>query len=368
MIDLKKCEIITCIGDNSRYSFAQELMPKGQVINTNFLSINKSYIFIYSEDEKVIEQDSLIYIYNKKVPIGKIIEVPISDYEVYSVALNQKKKIVGKILLFANFPYNKNSIHNMLVNIIDKVYTTDINIVLYKDPKKVSYTDIKDSESIINQANKDFGNKNVKIVNYEPKSLNKELFLIKGRYSQYYKNYFIKNFNSADYSIRNRFEINYKIFLDNTYDFFCSMNHPEEFSKFIKIFDYMYHSKSKNIWKSFVEKFKQEYFTGNYSIINDVLNFYLDYTKDLLNFNIANEKKVFLENIIKFFDSKMSEYKTYSVPNTELEYKELLNKINIVNEFIKRLEVFFYEELKKEMYKEINNKLTRIKSLTIKNP
>ncbi len=146
------------------------------------------------------------------------------------------------------------------------------------------------------------------------------------------------------------------------------MNHPEEFSKFIKIFDYMYHSKSKNIWKSFVEKFKQEYFTGNYSIINDVLNFYLDYTKDLLNFNITNEKKVFLENIIKFFDSKMSEYKTYSVPNTELEYKELLNKINIVNEFIKRLEVFFYEELKKEIYKEINNKLTRIKSLTIKNP
>ncbi len=356
---------IICLGDDIRYRFAQELMPKGHIINTNSLKINKSYIFIYSSEENVITDDKKVFVYTSKIQEGRIIEFPVSGIDVKTVL---KGKIrIGKILVFADFPYKKENLHYLVEKVCKKSGNAQINVVLYNENRRVGYTDIERSDKLLNEAYDEFRMFDIDVHEYFSGDDKNKLFTVQPRNLKYFKNKYLKELKGSQYRIENRFEIHFKTFLERTYEHYFSFNNPQEFGRFVKLFEYGNVPKNaEDLWKIFKDEFKNMYLYDNSDIINEISEFYLDYISEIMNFRLMDEENIIKGNVLALYEKCFEGTPVIPMGSNELEYKEILNKNNIITGFTKKTEDFFRNQLKIMIFEMANQRISAIKKAVCK--
>jgi len=361
MRNISSNNFIICLGDDVRYRFAQELMPEGQIINSNSLKINKSYIFINSNEENVITDDKKIIVYTSKIQPGRILEFPVSGIDIKTVLSDQGKVRIGKVVIFADFPYKKENLRYLIEKVCRKSKNADVHVVLYNEKRRAGYTDIEKSEKILTEAYNEFGMFGVKISDYFSGDEKQSLFAVAPKNYKYFQDKYIKELKGSQYRIENRFDIHYKTFLERTYEHYFSFNNPEEFKRFLKLFEYgNIPENADDIWKVFTEGFKEMYLYPNSDIMTEIADFYLDYISEIMRFRLKSEQDIIKKACCDLFDSAMVRQNVIAPVKGELEYKEVLNKNNVVTEFTKRLEDYFHVYLRQMLY---NTAVARINSI-----
>ncbi|MDO5558206.1 MAG: hypothetical protein Q4F95_01265 [Oscillospiraceae bacterium] len=363
MIDIGSNNFILCLGDDIRYRFAQELMPDGFTIDSNSLKIKKSYVFIHADEENIINDENKILVYTSLVPEGRIMEFPVSGVEIKTVFSSETTARIGKILLFADFPYNKENLHYLLDRVCRKSGSADINVVLYNEHRRAGYTDIQKSDEILREAYDEFGAFNVKIFEYTPSSQKDAVFAIRPDNCRYFEKKYLKELKASVYRLKNRFDIHYKTFLERTYEHYFSLSNPEEFTRFVKLFEYANVCGSDDILASFREDFKRMYLESDSDIMCEISDFYTDYISEIMSFRIKDESTYIKNESIKLFDAFLSDPRKISALDDEFEYKQMLNKNNIITEFSKKVEEYFLHKLKEMLYETAREKISSICTL-----
>ncbi len=353
---------IICLGDDIRYRFAQELMPSGHVINSNSLKINKSYIFMHSEEENVIDDQRKVIVYTNKIQEGRILEFPVSGIDVKTVLTDQGKIRIGKILVFADFPYKKENLHYLVEKVCRKSKNAEINVVLYNENRRAGYTDIERSDKILSEAYNDFGMFDINVYEYSAGSDKLPLMRVQTKNMKYFTNKYLKELKGSQYRIENRFDIHYKTFLEHTYEHYFSFNNPHEFARFVKLFEYSnVPEKTIDIWSVFKNEFKNMYLLNDSDIMGEISDFYLDYISEILNFRLSEEEKLVKETALQIFDKCFDGYPLMPIGKNELEYKEILNKNNVITEFTRRLDDYFHKHLKNQMFTMAQQRINAVK-------
>lgn len=342
---------IICLGDDIRYRFAQELMPTGHIINTNSLKINKSYIFIHSDEENVIADDKKILVYTSKLHDGRILEFPVSGIDVKTVLADQQKIHIGKVLIFADFPYKKENLHYLVEKVCNKSKNASVNVILFNENRRAGFTDIEKSDKIIKEAYSEFGMFGITVKEYAEGDDKTDILTVKTNNLRYFKNKYRKELKGSQYRIENRFEIHYKTFLERTYEHYFSFNNPEEFSRFVKLFEYgNIPAETNDLWKAFADDFKNMYLFPSSDIMNEISEFYLDYISEILHFRLKEEDVYIREAAVKLFDRYFENHPVLATGKNEFEFKEILNKNNVVTEFTNKIETFFSTQLRQMLF------------------
>lgn len=353
---------IICLGDDIRYRFAQELMPDGHVINSNSLKINKSYIFVYSEEENVIADERKVMVYTSKIQEGRILEFPVSGIDVKTVLVDQGKIRIGKILVFADFPYKKENLHYLVEKICRKSKNAEINVILYNENRRAGYTDIERSDRILKEAYNDFRMFDIGVYEYSAGSDKRALMKIQTKNMKYFTNKYLKELKGSQYRLENRFEIHYKTFLERTYEHYFSFNNPHEFGRFVKLFEYgNVPERTTDVWSVFRDEFKKIYLSEDSDIMNEISEFYLDYISEILNFKLDEEEKFVKQVVWDIYEKCFENYPVIATGKNELEYKEILNKNNIITEFTKKIDEYFHALLKKQLFIMAQHKINAVK-------
>ena len=346
MRNISSNNFIICLGDDVRYRFAQELMPEGQIINSNSLKINKSYIFINSNEENVITDDKKIIVYTSKIQPGRILEFPVSGIDIKTVLSDQGKIRIGKVVIFADFPYKKENLRYLIEKVCRKSKNADVHVVLYNEKRRAGYTDIEKSEKILTEAYNEFGMFGVKISDYFSGDEKNSLFAVAPKNYKYFQDKYIKELKGSQYRIENRFDIHYKTFLERTYEHYFSFNNPAEFSRYLKLFEFgSLPIDTDDIIGSFVYDFKEMYLGNDSDILNEITEFYLDYISEILSFRLDEESDFVKKYVTALFDKMFENHVKLSSGKTELEYKEVLNRNNVITEFTKVIDDYFHQQL-----------------------
>lgn len=354
---------IICLGDDVRYRFAQELMPKGQLIDTNSLKISKSYIFIHSEEENIISDDKKILVYTSKIQEGRILEFPVSGIDIKTSFSDTENIRIGKVLIFADFPYKKENLRYLIGKVCKSSGLADVDVVMYNEKRRAGYTDFEKSERIINEAYNEFGMFSVDIYEYFSMKDRDILFRVKPDNLKNIKFKYLKELKGSSYRIQNRFDIHYKTFLERTYEHYFSFNNPTEFSRFVKLFEFgSIAANSDDIWASFTADFKKVYLNSGSDIMNEISEFYIDYISEILSFDLENERQYIKKYAIALFDKYFMGHPKISSGKSELEYKQILNKNNIITEFTNKVEEYFRVQLRLLIYNAAEMKIKSVRS------
>jgi len=97
--------------------------------------------------------------------------------------------------------------------------------------------------------------------------------------------------------------------------------------------------------------------------MNEISDFYLDYISEIMSFRLEQEEMIIKKSAIDLFNRSFANHVKISCSKTELEYKEVLNKNNIITEFTKRIEDYFYIQLKQMLYQAADSKLKIINKI-----
>lgn len=337
---------IICLGDDVRYRFAQELMPEGHLIDSNSLRINVSYIFIHSEQENVINDGKKILVYTSKVEEGRIVEFPVSGIDLKSVFADQETIRIGKAIIFADFPYKKENLRYLIEKTIGSAKNADIDVVLYNERRRAGYTDIERSERIITEAYSEFGSYGIDIYEYSAGTDKSDIFTVRPDNFRYIQKKYCKELKGAKYRVDNRFDIHFKTFLERTYEHYFSINNPTEFSRYLKLFEFSsLPIDTDDIIGSFVLDFKDMYLSGDSDILGEISDFYLDYISEILSFRLDEESDIVKKYAAALFDKVFADHKKLASGKTELEYKEVLNRNNVITEFTIVVDDYFHSQL-----------------------
>lgn len=362
MKNISSNNFIVCLGDDIRYRFAQELMPEGQLIDTNSLKINKSYVFIYSAEENVITDEKKIMVYTSKIQDGRILEFPVSGIDVKTIFSEQENIQISKILIFADFPYKKENLRYLIEKVCKKAENADIDVILYNEKRHAGYTDIEKSDRIIKEAYSEFGMFGVDISEYFAGDDKTAAFTVRRANLRHIIKKYRKELKGAQYRAENRFYIHYKTFLECTYEHYFSFNNPIEFSRFVKLFEFgALPIDTDDIWSSFADGFKNLYLQSNSDILNEIADFYLDYISEILSFRLDKEEEYIKNKAIVLFDRFFGDHPKISSGRTELEYKQILNKNNVITEFTKKTEDYFRKQLPQLLLNAATEKIEAVK-------
>ena len=346
MRNISSNNFIICLGDDVRYRFAQELMPEGHLIDTNSLKINKSYVFIYSKEENVITDEKRIMVYTSKIHEGRILEFPLSGIDLKSSFEEYEKIRIGKAVIFADFPYKKENLRYLIDKICTSAENADIDLVLYNEKRRAGYTDIEKSDRIISEAYEEFGVFGIDIRQYFAGSDKSDIFTVVPDNLRYIKNRYLKELKGANYRVEKRFDIHYKTFLERTYEHYFSFNNPSEFSRYLKLFEFgSLPIDTDDVIGSFADDFREMYLGKDSDILNEITEFYLDYISEILSFSLSEESIMIQKYAIALFEKMFSDRQKISSGKTELEYKEILNKNNVITEFTQKIDDYFHQQL-----------------------
>jgi hypothetical protein len=339
-------------------------MPDGHLINTNSLKINKSYVFIYSNEENVLTEDNRILVYTSKIKDGRILEFPVSGIDIKTSFSDKEKVRIGKTLIFADFPYKKENLRYLIDKMCSSAKNSDIDVVLYNERRRAGYTDIEKSEKIIREAYEEFGSFGVDIYEYFPGSEKTAIFSIRPDNLRYIQNRYKKELKGSQYRVENRFEIHYKTFLERTYEHYFSFNNPVEFSRYLKLFEFgTLPVDTDDIYGCFADSFKTMYLSGNSDILEEISDFYLDYISEILSFRLDEESDYIKKYVVALFDKYFMDHPKIGSGKTELEYKGILNKNNIVTDFTKKIDDFFHVQLPHLMLSAAKLRVDAVKSV-----
>lgn len=365
MRNISSNNFIICLGDDVRYRFAQELMPEGHLINTNALKISKSYVFIFSKEENVITDENRIIVYTSKISEGRILEFPVSGIDIKTSFSDKEKVRISKALIFADFPYKKENLRYLIDKMCSSAKNADIDVVLYNEKRRAGYTDIEKSEKIIKEAYEEFGSFGVDIYEYFAGADKTAAFAVKPDNLRYIKKRYLKELKGSQYRVEKRFDIHYKTFLERTYEHYFSFNNPTEFSRYLKLFEFgTLPIDTDDIYGCFADSFKTMYLSGSSDILEEVSDFYLDYISEILSFRLDEESVYIKKYVVALFDKYFMEHPKISAGKTELEYKEILNKNNIVTEFTKKIDDFFHVQLPHLLLSAAKMKIDAVKNMT----
>lgn len=337
---------IICLGDDVRYRFAQELMPEGHLIDTNALKISKSYIFLWAKEENVITDEKRIIVYTSKIPQGRIVEFPVSGIDLKTAFTDQEKIRIGKAVIFADFPFKKDNLRYLIEKTIKSARNADIDVVLYSEKRRAGYTDIERSEKIVTEAHAEFGSFGADIYDYTAGSDKSAVFTVRPDNFRYMKKKYKKELKGARYRVEKRFDIHFKTFLERTYEHYFSFNNPAEFSRYLRLFEFgSLPIDTDDIIGSFAADFKEMYLGKDSDILNEITEFYLDYISEVLSFRLNEESELVRMYVTALFDKMFAEHAMLPSGKTELEYKEVLNKNNVITEFTKVIDDYFHQQL-----------------------
>ena len=346
MRNISSNNFIICLGDDVRYRFAQELMPEGHLIDTNSLKISKSYVFIYSKEENVITDEKRILVYTSKIHEGRILDFPLSGIDLKSSFEEHEKIRIGKAVIFADFPYKKENLRYLIEKICTSAENADIDLVLYNEKRRAGYTDIEKSDRIISEAYEEFGVFGIDICQYFAGSDKSDIFTVVPDNLRYIKNRYLKELKGANYRLEKRFDIHYKTFLERTYEHYFSFNNPAEFSRYLKLFEFgSLPIDTDDVIGSFADDFREMYLGKDSDILNEITEFYLDYISEILSFSLSEESIMIQKYAIALFEKMFAERQKISSGKTELEYKEILNKNNVITEFTQKIDDYFHRQL-----------------------
>lgn len=358
---------IICLGDDVRYRFAQELMPEGHLIDSNALKINKSYIFIHSFVENVVTDEKKILVYTSKIPDGRIVEFPVSGIDLKTAFTDQDKIRIGKAVIFADFPFKKDNLRYLIEKTIRSAKNADVDVVLYSEKRRAGYTDIERSEKIVTEAHEEFGSFGIDIYDYTAGSDRNRVFNVKPDSIRYMKNKYRKELKGAKYRVEKRFDIHFKTFLERTYEHYFSFNNPAEFSRYLKLFEFSsLPIDTDDIIGSFALDFKEVYLGNDSDILNEITEFYLDYISEVLSFRLDEEREMVKMYVTALFDKMFAEHTRLSSGKTELEYKEILNKNNVITEFTKIIDDYFHNQLPGLIHSIAEMKIRSVQMMTDK--
>ena len=364
MRNISSSNFIICLGDDVRYRFAQELMPEGHLINTNSLKIKKSYVFMHSDEENIITDDKKIMVYTSKLQEGRIIEFPVSGIDLKTSFSEQEKVRIGKTIIFADFPFKKDNLRYLIDKICASAKNADIDVILYSEKRRTGYTDIEKSEKIIEEAYREFGSFGVDIYEYAAGSDKTTVFSVKPDNVRYLRKKYQKELKGSRYRAENRFDIHYKTFLERTYEHYFSFNNPAEFSRYLKLFEFgTLPIDSDDIWASFSDDFKSVYLARDSDIISEISEFYLDYISEILSFRLDKEEDQIRKYAVALFDKFFMDHPKIASGKTELEYKEILNKNNVITEFTKKIDEYFHTQLPRLLYSMASMKISSVEKL-----
>ena len=337
---------IICLGDDVRYRFAQELMPEGHLIDSNSLRINVSYIFIHSDQENVITDEKKVLVYTSKIAEGRVVEFPVSGIDLKSVFADQESIRIGKAVIFADFPYKKENLRYLIEKTVGSAKNADIDVILYNEKRRAGYTDIERSERIIAEAYSEFGSYGVEIYEYSAGTDKSGVFTVRPDNLRYLKRKYRKELKGARYRVDNRFDIHFKTFLERTYEHYFSINNPTEFSRYLKLFEFSsLPIDTDDIIGSFILDFKDLYLGSGSDIPAEISEFYLDYISELLSFRLDEESDMIMKYALALFDKVFADHKKLASGKTELEYKEVLNRNNVITEFTIVVDDYFHRQL-----------------------
>jgi len=355
---------IICLGDDVRYRFAQELMPEGHLIDSNPLKISKSYIFLYSKDENVITDEKKVIVYTSKVQEGRIVEFPVSGIDLKTAFTDQDKARIGKALIFADFPFKKENLRYLIEKTLKSAKFADVDVVLYNEKRRAGYTDIERSEKIITEAHSEFGNYGIDISEYTAGSDKSDVFTVKPDNLRYIKTKYRKELKGARYRVENRFDIHFKTFLERTYEHYFSFNNPAEFSRYLKLFEFSsLPIDTDDIIGSFASDFKDMYLGNDSDILGEITEFYLDYISEVLSFRLDEEREYVKMYVVALFDKAFAEHEKLASGKTELEYKEVLNRNNVITEFTKMVDDYFHQQLPNLLHSIADMKINSVQKM-----
>ncbi len=346
MRNISSNNFIICLGDDVRYRFAQELMPDGHLIDSNTLKISKSYIFIHSDEENVIADEKKILVYTSKIQDGRIVEFPVSGIDLKTAFTDQDRIRIGKAVIFADFPYKKENLRYLIDKTVRSAKNADIDVVLYNEKRRAGYTDIERSDRIISEAYAEFGSFGIDIFEYFAGTDKTKVFAVKPDNLRYSIRKYKKELKGAKYRVEKRFDIHFKTFLERTYEHYFSFNNPSEFSRYLKLFEFgSLPIDTDDIIGSFVSDFRDMYLGNDSDILNEITEFYLDYISEILSFRLTEESELVKMYVTALFDKMFADHPKLASGKTELEYKEVLNRNNVITEFTKIVDDYFHQQL-----------------------
>lgn len=365
MRNISSNNFIICLGDDVRYRFAQELMPEGHLIDTNSLKINKSYIFIYSQEENVITDEKKILVYTSRVPEGRIVEFPVSGIDLKTAFTDQDKVRIGKAVIFADFPFKKENLRYLIEKTVKSAKNADIDVILYNEKRRAGYTDIERSDRIIKEAYSEFGSFGADIYEYFAGTDKSSVFTVRPDNLRYIKRKYQKELKGASYRVEKRFDIHYKTFLERTYEHYFSFNNPAEFSRYLKLFEFgSLPIDTDDIIGSFADDFRSMYLGHDSDILAEISDFYIDYIAEVLSFRLDEERDIIQKYASALFERTFADHKKIGSGKTELEYKEILNRNNIITEFTQKIDEYFHQQLPNLIHSIAAMKIDSVKKMT----
>ena len=278
---------------------------------------------------------------------------------------DQEKIRIGKAVIFADFPFKKDNLRYLIEKTIKSARGADIDVILYNEKRRAGYTDIERSDRIIKEAYSEFGSYGVDIYEYFANTDKSKVFTVRPDTLRYMQKKYRKELKGASYRVERRFDIHYKTFLERTYEHYFSFNNPAEFSRYLKLFEFgSLPIDTDDIIGSFAEDFKSMYLSRDTDILNEISEFYLDYISEILSFRLDEEKEVIQKYAAALFDRTFAEHQKIHSGKSELEYKEILNKNNIITEFTQKIDEYFHQQLPNLIHSLAAMKIEAVKNMT----
>ena len=105
--------------------------------------------------------------------------------------------------------------------------------------------------------------------------------------------------------------------------------------KALKVFHKNFHSEEIKKIEEAIGKFND----------GEISDFYLDYISELLSFRLDEESDMIKKYAVALFDKVFADHKKLASGTTELEYKEILNRNNVITEFTIVVDDYFHRQL-----------------------
>lgn len=351
----KNTQIIVCLGDESRHTFARNIC--GNEIEYEINLMNSGYLLLHGELEKVVDEDGWLKIYSRRIAIGRVVCLPNNTDSM----LDSNDRIrFDKIIWFNTFPYGKRNIIADVEEFCSKNQHTDIAVVLYREERRFGYNDLGTEEDSVEEALEAYRSITPNVMVYNDLNQTNELLKVKKSYKEYLNQYYVQEFQMSYHSFQMDYDLNYEFEIQQVANELFGLLNPNEFKRFLDLFSFRNMRGKKDLWKEYCDLFTQRYLKSGYQLVNVISEFYMGFVREII-VNSEEEEKIRIQReLMNQFKLTFAAPFHKKIPVYELEYIKLINETSIIAEFQIRLKQFFSNDVKELVKDALTKKYIQI--------
>lgn len=348
---------IICLGDESRYLFIRELFPENIRSHVTYDELCNNDVFItYNEknDFEKLSEENKIMISLNSISISKLIYIPVDIFNI-----RNEEKHIDKLLMFNSFPYGKLNIIEDLKYVMDNNDTSEVLGVLYREERNFSSTDLSSEEESIIEAMRKYAKRGIKTIIHKPGDYGEDIFEISPDFIRMFKDSYKSKYFKVKERFIERYEREYDFNIKDYFNMFTILD-PEKYQRFDDIFSFDQVRNSNDIWKTFMFNYEKKYMDGEFGVLNQLRDLYVEFIKDVFVWNLDEDLSKLNETILEAYNEHFGQEKVLKTPDSELEYIKLLNceegnSLDVI--FKNKLKSFAESKLKIILHKYIDKRL-----------